>query len=218
MAPALTKSMIVGAALEVLNESGLDGLTLRAVAARLHVQAPALYWHVRNKQALLDETATEIWRRIGAEAAALPVDRDLRQQLGDYARVTRRTLLAYRDGAKVFSGTYLTDVGMLRDQETSMTRMVAAGFSLRDLIRGWSLVYDFTIGFCIEEQAVRQVTAAGDDRYDLDRRTERVDGEAFPLVAAAGQEIFGDPGQRFEDLVAILLDAVERLLPGPAEG
>ena len=45
---------IVQAALDLLDETGMDGLTVRALASRLGVQAPALYWHVPSKQALLD--------------------------------------------------------------------------------------------------------------------------------------------------------------------
>ena len=49
-------------------------------------------------------------------------------------------------------------------------------------------------GFCIEEQAVAQ---AGDDRYSLSRRAERVDAAAHPLAAQVGPVIFGDPDTRF---------------------
>jgi TetR/AcrR family tetracycline transcriptional repressor len=75
-------------------------------------------------------------------------------------------------------------------------------------VRGYQLIYSFTIGFCIEEQAVAQ---AGDDRYSLENRAERVGAGANPPVAEAGPVIFGDPGTRFADLAAILVDAVGRL-------
>ena len=59
MSRGLSKAGIVQAALGVLDEAGFDGLTVRAVAGRLGVQAPALYWHVRDKQELIDEMATD---------------------------------------------------------------------------------------------------------------------------------------------------------------
>src|SRR6478735_6164539 len=40
----LQREDVVAAALELLTETGLDGMTLRDVAARLSIQAPALYW------------------------------------------------------------------------------------------------------------------------------------------------------------------------------
>ena len=66
MSRGLSKTAVVRAALEVLDDAGIDGVTVRAVAARLGVQAPALYWHVRDKRELLDEMATEIWRQVSA--------------------------------------------------------------------------------------------------------------------------------------------------------
>jgi hypothetical protein len=76
------------------------------------------------------------------------------------------------------------------------------------VVRAYQLFYSFTIGFCIEEQAVAQ---AGDDRYSLTRRAERVGAAAHPLAAEAGPVIFGDPDTRFAELVAILVGAVGRL-------
>ena len=89
-AAGLTKAGIVQAALDLLDEAGMDGLTVRALAARLGVQAPALYWHVRNKQALLDEMATQIWRQVGDVMAGLPGDLPWREVMETYAATARR--------------------------------------------------------------------------------------------------------------------------------
>jgi TetR/AcrR family tetracycline transcriptional repressor len=215
MSRGLTKASIVQAALDLLDEAGLEGLTVRAVASRLGVQAPALYWHVRSKQDLLDEMATEIWRQVGLELAALPPQLSWRQEMIAFGAITRRALLAHRDGAKVFTGTYLTDPGVLESQEDLIDRMMTQGFTLADVIRAYSLLYNFTIGFCIEEQAVAQAVAAGDDRYSLPRRTARLDAQTQPLTAAAGPEIFADPQGRFDDLVAVIIQATDRMRGSP---
>lgn len=206
----LTKAKIVEAGLAVLDESGIDGLTVRAVAARLDVRAPALYWHVRDKRALLDEMATEQWRRLAHELAALPATTPWDEMMRAYAHATRRVLLAHRDGAKVFPGTYLTDPDVLRMQEEPLARVVAQGFALDDVIRGFVLLHSFVVGFCVEEQAVVQTTADGDERYAPERRAERVGDEA-PLVRDAGAGIFGDSDARFADLVAVAIDAAGRM-------
>jgi TetR/AcrR family transcriptional regulator, tetracycline repressor protein len=215
MGRGLTKASIVAAALDLLDEAGLDGLTVRAVAGRLGVQAPALYWHVRNKQDLLDEMATEIWRRIGAELAALPPDLPWRQRMIAFAAITRRALLAHRDGAKVFSGTNLTDAAVLDSREAALAAMIAHGFTAADVVRAYSLLYNFTIGFCIEEQALARAAAAGDDRYSLSPGTARLDGEAQPLTVRAGQEIAADPDGRFDELVAVIIETTDRMRASP---
>ena len=42
--PRLDLDQVVQAAITLLDEVGLDGLTTRALATRLGVQSPALYW------------------------------------------------------------------------------------------------------------------------------------------------------------------------------
>ncbi|HEX3752721.1 MAG TPA: TetR family transcriptional regulator, partial [Streptosporangiaceae bacterium] len=56
----VTRERIVAAALELLDEAGLDGLALRRLAERLGIRAPTLYWHVRDKRELLDLLAGAI--------------------------------------------------------------------------------------------------------------------------------------------------------------
>jgi TetR/AcrR family transcriptional regulator, tetracycline repressor protein len=211
MRGGLTKTAIVQAALDLLDEAGMDGLTVRALASRLGVQAPALYWHVPSKQALLDEMATQIWRRIGDVMAGLPAGLAWREVMAAYASTVRKELLGHRDGAKAFSGTTLTDPAVIRRQEITFENLTRQGFALQDAVRGLVLLHDFTIGFCIEEQAVIQVTASGDDSYSLARRAELIGPETAPLAVEAGQVIFGDPDTRFTELIALLLETVARL-------
>ena len=56
----LQRSQIVAAALQLLNQDGLDGVTVRKVASHLNVHVGGLYWHVKNKRDLLDEMANTI--------------------------------------------------------------------------------------------------------------------------------------------------------------
>jgi TetR/AcrR family tetracycline transcriptional repressor len=209
VAAGLTKAAIVLAALDLLDEAGMDGLTVRALAARLGVQAPALYWHVRSKQALLDEMATLIWRRVGDVMAGLPADLPWREVMATYASAIRAELLGHRDGAKAFSGTTLTDPDVVRRQESTLQNLTSQGFTLPDAVRSLLLINNFTIGFCVEEQAVRQVTESGDDRYT--RRAELIGPDTAPLAVAAGEVIFGEPDTRFGELVGLLLDTAGRL-------
>jgi len=217
MPAGLTKAAIVQAALDLLDEAGMDGLTVRALASRLGVQAPALYWHVRNKQALLDEMATQIWRQIGDVMAALPAGLPWREVMTTYAATVRRELLGRRDGAKAFSGTTLTDPDVIRRQEVTFRSLVDQGFTLPDATRSLVLLHDFTIGFCIEEQARDQVTASGNDIYTSPaRRADLIGRDVAPLAAEAGQVIFGDADTRFADLTGLILDTVARARAGPA--
>ena len=100
--PKLDRAIIVRAALELLNEVGLDGLSTRRLAERLQVRSPTLYWHVRNKQELLDLMANTILFRAPPD---FHMQGDWWVWMGQLARVIRGNLLEYRDGARVVAGT-----------------------------------------------------------------------------------------------------------------
>lgn len=98
---------------------------------------------------------------------------------------------------------------MVRRQDHTLQNLISQGFTLPDAVRGLLLINNFTIGFCVEEQAVRQVTASGDDRYL--RRAELIGPDTAPLAVEAGQVIFGEPDTRFAELTGLLLDTIGRL-------
>ncbi len=56
----LTRDRLVAAALELINEDGLDALSMRSLATRLQVKAASLYWHVRDRRELLELLAESI--------------------------------------------------------------------------------------------------------------------------------------------------------------
>ncbi len=74
----LTRDAIVAAALRVLDRAGLDGLSMRRVAAELRTGVASLYWHVRNKGELLQL----LNERLAAEIA-LPAPDPSRRAIGD---------------------------------------------------------------------------------------------------------------------------------------
>jgi TetR/AcrR family tetracycline transcriptional repressor len=58
--PGLTRTRVVAAALDLVQENGLDALSMRTLADRLEVKAASLYWHVRDRNELLTLLATAL--------------------------------------------------------------------------------------------------------------------------------------------------------------
>jgi AcrR family transcriptional regulator len=205
--PGLDRGLVVRTALRVLDEIGLDRLTLRSIATELGVQPPALYWHFRNKQELLDEMATTVMAD-AVDDLVPPAADDWREWMAATGRGLRRVLLRHRDGAKMLSGTYLTDDRMFSAMEDALGRMTGAGLSLRDAVIGLNVVYSFTVGFVIEEQAVHPRPGERDERYGLANRDARVDADRFPLARAAGEVLFTDFDERFERSLEMVVAGV----------
>ncbi|MEU5421218.1 TetR/AcrR family transcriptional regulator C-terminal domain-containing protein [Streptomyces sp. NPDC001407] len=217
MATRIDRALVARTALDLLNEVGLEGLTLRRIAKELNVQAPALYWHFKNKQELLDEVATEMFRRMAEPLAAAEGD-TWQQRMSAAIREMRRFLLAYRDGAKVFSGTRLTDISYATPLEHLLRDCLDAGFTPRAAARAWFTVITYTVGYVIEEQSVHPTPTTGerDPAYDLEARARRLEG--YPLADEAGREFFGDLESGYEDGLRAIIAGIEAtLLPsGPA--
>ena len=58
----LDRASVLDEAFLLLREQGLAGLSMRKLAERLSVQAPALYWHFTDKGELLGLMAAAIYR------------------------------------------------------------------------------------------------------------------------------------------------------------
>ncbi|WMJ69651.1 TetR/AcrR family transcriptional regulator C-terminal domain-containing protein [Stenotrophomonas sp. 24(2023)] len=203
MRRSIGRDNIVAAAFKILDEDGLDGLTLRKVACSLCIRAPSLYWHFKSKQALIDAMADAM---VSEVAVAIPAGQPWRQTLLQIAREFRQAFKAHRDGARVYAGTFLATENVLRVGEASITALVGAGASIRfAATTSMDLVY-YAMGFVIEEQA-----------WPGDGSMEAL-GEAFMALAEArfpqcwaARDTWSetDFDGRFEQGLGLMLDGIE---------
>ena len=201
----LDRRRVADTALRLLNDVGLDGLTLRTIARELDVKAPALYWHFKDKQALLDEMATEMYRRMVAGTPLDPAD-TWRERLLKTNRGLRASLLGYRDGARVFSGSRFTGAEHAEQMEDSLRLFTAAGLTLAQAVRASTTAYLFTLGFVTEEQGVQPLPDERREGFDVEERARLL--AAYPLTAAAGAEIFTDYERHFEESLALVITGI----------
>ncbi|MFK0157448.1 TetR/AcrR family transcriptional regulator C-terminal domain-containing protein [Streptomyces sp. NPDC090493] len=201
----LDRRRVADTALRLLNEAGLEGLTLRAIAKELDVKAPALYWHFKDKQALLDEMATEMYRRMVAETRLDPTE-SWQNVLRTTGRGLRTALLGYRDGARVYSGSRFTGIEHAPEQEAYLHVMTEAGFTLAQAARAGMTTNAYTIGFVIEEQGVVPLSGERREGYDVEERARLL--ADFPLAAEAGREMFDDYDQHFEEGLEVVIAGI----------
>lgn len=186
----INRDAVARAALELLDRVGLDGLTMRLVAKELDVQAPALYWHVKNKQELLDAMATLLFSEAADGLEAPRQGQSWADWLSELARRMRTTLLRHRDGALVFAGSALQDPVLLqRTVELTLRALVDAGFELHAAARGFPVLLHYTVGFCIEEQS--RANYGADGPYAPEAVTAHHDAERYPLTAQVITEMVG---------------------------
>jgi TetR/AcrR family tetracycline transcriptional repressor len=184
-APGLSRPTIIHTALGLLDQVGLEGLTVRRLAAALGVQSPALYWHFRSKQELLDQMADAI---IQAAGMGPPHQGESWQDwLARRARAYRRSLLAHRDGARLVAGAQWLNPATIRMFDQELAAMVDRGFTPVLALRTISALAYYVNGFVLQEQASPQQDAEP-PAEQLAALAELLDGgTSAPLLVAIHQ-------------------------------
>ena len=145
----LDQGAVVGAAVEVLNSVGLDGLSLRLVAERLGVQAPALYWHVHNKAELISLMAATFSEEAGR---ALTTEGTWREKLLLSARARREAMLKLKDSARVC--VMAEPKRSAAEVAPGLTApLVAVGLTARQAMSYQAAVIAYTVGWVAYEQS-----------------------------------------------------------------
>lgn len=158
-ATRLNRDVVTGAALDLLDEVGLDAVSTRRLAQRLGVEQPSLYWHFRDKSQLLAAMAEAAMAPHAAAPLPGPDDEPL-AWFRENARSLRRTLLRRRDGARLHAGSRPAgdDLGRITHKLTFLTT-----HGLPEPVARMALLAAgrFTVGSVLEEQADLASGAAG---------------------------------------------------------
>lgn len=212
----ITSDLIARTALRLLNDVGLDRLTMRLLAKELGVQAPTLYWHVKNKQELLDLMADLMSAEAGEGLEAPARDTSWQDWAAELTRRMHRTMLRYRDGARVTAGAYSRSPVVPRTIELTLRTFQDAGFPVAAAARAFPVLLHYTVGFTIEEQARSGAAYEGDNPY-ADGGL-RVDPDRYPLTAEVAAELYtADTEATFEYGLRIILTGMRVEVLNPPE-
>jgi len=198
----ISRTEVVDAAIDVLDEQGLDKVTMRAVADRLGVQHNSVRWHVENKQRLLVLMSDAILA--GLDVTTLPAQWEDRFRA--LAHWSRRALLAHRDGARLLSGIATTEINTYRLGDAMIQTLLDAGFPPRTAAwANWTVFY-LILGITQEQQA---------QSADAPDPVLAFDDDMFPaLRKASAYVIAGTFDERFEFALDMQMTALRVELAG----
>ncbi|MEU4107301.1 TetR/AcrR family transcriptional regulator [Streptomyces sp. NPDC027717] len=159
----LSRERIVEAAFHVLDRQGLDGLSMRQVAAELGVTVSALYAHVSSKDDLLELMYTRLFDDFRMPE---PDPERWREQIRDYARAGRKRLLSHRDVARISMAHVPFTAELLPHVEGLLAIFRTAGLPDRIAAEAGDLISTYIDGFVLEEGMWQDRAAARPDGGD----------------------------------------------------
>jgi TetR/AcrR family transcriptional regulator, tetracycline repressor protein len=206
----VNRGMVIRAGLKLLNEAGLDQLTLRLLGRELKVQAATLYWHFRSKQELIDAMATMVLAEGAAQLVPTKQSLDWAVWASSFGTGLRKTLLAYRDGGRMVAGTRLTDTTYMKMAERIAAKLIKSGFTLRQTVVLLTTIYNYTLSFVMEEQAVFPQPGRRSAQYNLVKRNAKLNAGELPILRRAGAILFDQFNRRYKEGLDLILRGARR--------
>jgi AcrR family transcriptional regulator len=212
----MTQEAIVEAAIRVLDEEGLAGLSMRRVAEELDTGAASLYWHVGSKDGLLDLIFDEL---VGEQVDEIPDPEPDRwqDQFKDVARGMRATIHRHRDVVEMSIGRIPMGPNALRFSERIVAILRAGGLPDELAVQGFLLLTSLVNGFTMDEAGYED-NGGGSVPRPTQEAADMVRGyltslppSQFPNLAEVGDHFANiDQDARFELLLDLFVEGLAR--------
>jgi AcrR family transcriptional regulator len=145
----LSEERLLKTAVVLLDEGGVEALSMRQLAERLGVTAMSLYRYCESHEGLLDAVACELVK----EQATRPVTREqgYREVLTEMAKALRRAFKSHPRAALLLAERYVGARGFLVHDEPARVKLLEAGFDRS--MAGYLIdsVLAFTVGLSLAE-------------------------------------------------------------------
>ncbi|MEW9552552.1 TetR/AcrR family transcriptional regulator [Nonomuraea sp. NPDC050783] len=229
----LTRERIIETAVELLDTTGADALTVRALTSRLATGPGAIYWHIGNMSELLEAAtdavvATALAPRsaepaepAGAgEAAATPQDEIRAAALGLFDAVTRHPWLAAQLAVQFTRNPW--GPVTLRIFESIGRPVRALGVPRSEWFAVASTLVHYLLGATTQTSQNAAPLSAADRAAFLDtasRAWQELDPDDYPFVRAIAEQMRGhDDREQFLTGVDLVLTGITTLHPPTAPG
>jgi AcrR family transcriptional regulator len=206
----LSRDAIVEAALRLLDREGSPGFSMRRLADELGVGAGAIYWHVENKEQLLQL----VFDRVIADLPMPePEPERWREQIKQAARDERAMMTRHPGIAQLSFGRIPLGQNAVRYTEWHLSILRAGGLSSRVAALAGDTLFLYISAFSFEECLGLAVPpgegSARDFIGQLREYFASLPADRFPNISElAGELTSGGPDTRFEFGLDVLLDGL----------
>ena len=209
----LSRERVLRGAVAVADAGGIGALTIRSLAQELGVKPMSVYYHVANKEKILDGIVDIVFSEI-----YLPVvGGDWRAEIGQRARSARRVLQKHPWATPLLESRRTPGPATLRHHDAVLGTLRAGGFSLEATAHAYAVLDAVIYGHALQEASLPfegpdSVTEVAGPIMEL-----MVAGE-YPHMTEMVTTYYLQPGydfaNEFEFGLTMVLDALTRMLTG----
>lgn len=194
-AKGLSADLVARTTLALIDEEGVGAATMRAIAARLGVEAMSLYKHVRTRDALLDRVVELIVAELDEDPEVVRnADAGWRDYLERLARGVRRYAIAHphafplvttRPADAPWINPPLRSLGWI---ESMLATLEGAGFDDDQVLFTYRSFNSFLLGYLLMETGARTLRDPQDGDGSLGSVDQPVPGGLTPTRTEEEQE------------------------------
>lgn len=206
----LNRERVLRAAMELADESGIEGLSMRKLGRRLGVEAASLYNHVSDKDDLLDEMADLVAAEIGVPAD----DADWKEAMRRRACSARDTFLRHPWAIGVMDSRRQMGPALLAYADGVLGTLLRAGFTPREAANAWLTIDSYIYGF-VRQTGTLAVREEVDTVEIAEEIIEALPAETYPSMMLIAEDFARAPHDEaavFEFGLGLILDGLERSL------
>lgn len=223
--PALTREVVLVAALRLVDEEGLEALTMRRLAGALGHDPMALYRYANGRSALLDGVADAVLSQLVVPGGP---DLDWQDRLRRTAHAFRRLALAHPNVVPLLvtrplaTPLGLRPLGTLRPLEQVLALLEGAGFTPVRALHAYRTYIGLLHGHVLNELQELVVDPAQSDAL-LRLGLQRLPAEDFPRLRGLAETLLAgyDGAAELDEGLDVLLAGLRDhtgARPGPRAG
>jgi AcrR family transcriptional regulator len=198
---------VIEAALRVMDEEGLDAVTMRRVAREVGVEAMSLYHHVEDKEDLLDGVCEQVM----AEFEFPEPLEDWQENCRRGARAWRRLLQAHPNVMRLFAERRgpVRSIDSMRPTEYALRVLRDSGLSDRDTAQAFHAFGGYIQGFVMME--LGSIVSGSDDVHQKMHAelAAALPDEFSALLAVSPHFAACDADEQFEFGLDLLIRGLE---------
>src|SRR5688572_9944964 len=145
----LTRGRILEVAVQLIDEHGIEGLTMRRLGAGLGVEAMSIYNHIPNKAALLDGIVEVLVTEIDLPSQ----QEDWAQRLKSLGRSYREVALRHPHCVPLLAMRPFSATPALEPVEIIFAALMEAGLDSAESVDAYRTMASFALGYSMTEAA-----------------------------------------------------------------